>query len=183
MGEPTTSLPAVDHVCPYCKGTGQLKNRTNDPARILARFNKKWMPDGARGCWVWMAYRNVKGYGVISAGSRKGGHRRRPLLAHRVAYELLKGPIPAGLVLDHLCRNTYCVNPDHLEPVTLAENTARGDGPRILRERFISRTHCPSGHPYSGSNLYMRPDGSRGCQACIASAGVRYRTRRFEAST
>lgn len=69
-------------------------------------------------CWPWLAYRNAKGYGQVSVNGTV-----RP--AHRVAYELLVGPIPADLTLDHLCRNTGCVNPVHLEPVTASENTHR----------------------------------------------------------
>lgn len=73
-------------------------------------------------CWLWTGSKTRVGYGqmrVGGAGSRKTG-------VHRVAYELLVGRIPKGLDLDHLCRNTLCVNPDHLEPVTRKENLARG---------------------------------------------------------
>ena len=69
-------------------------------------------------CWPWLATVNRKGYGQVS---RDGAIRP----AHRVAYELLVGPIPEEMTLDHLCRNTGCVNPTHLEPVSAAENTRR----------------------------------------------------------
>jgi hypothetical protein len=71
-------------------------------------------------CWIWTAHRNPLGYGQFRP---KG---KQTVRAHRFAYELLLGPIPEGMTLDHLCRNTRCVNPDHLEPVTAIENYRRG---------------------------------------------------------
>lgn len=69
-------------------------------------------------CWLWKRHLNRSGYGMVQAGKLR--------LAHRVYYERAKGTIPDGLTLDHLCRNRHCVNPDHLEPVTLKENIQRG---------------------------------------------------------
>lgn len=85
---------------------------------IEARFWAK--VDKTETCWLWTAaIRRRSGYGVFS-------HQARTMLAHRFAYELLVGPIPDGLVIDHLCRVRHCVNPDHLEPVTQRENLRRG---------------------------------------------------------
>ena len=83
--------------------------------------------------------------------------------AHRVAYELLIGPIPAGLELDHLCRNRLCVNPAHLEPVTRQTNQHRGASVSGISVRA---THCPEGHPYDADNTYVRPNGHRVCREC-----------------
>lgn len=71
-------------------------------------------------CWYWTKGVQGGGYGEFHWPSR------RTRIVHRIAYELLVGPIPKGLVLDHLCRTRRCVNPDHLEPVTIAENVRRG---------------------------------------------------------
>lgn len=87
----------------------------------------------SNGCWEWTGPCSDGGYGVISTGGREG----RLLRTHRVAYELLSGPIPDGLHIDHLCKNRKCCNPAHLEPVTQAENNRRA---------FANHTHCPRGH-------------------------------------
>src|SRR5262245_55497325 len=84
------------------------------------------------GCWEWQGWRDHRGYGKATAVGRRGKD-----WAHRVAYQLFTGPIPDGLTLDHLCRNTGCVNPEHLEPVSLAEN---------IRRALPERTECPHGH-------------------------------------
>ena len=106
-------------------------------------------------CWLWMGTILRNGYGQFTV-------RCRPFKAHRYSYELLKGKIPPGLTLDHLCRNRACINPDHLEIVTLKENLARGIGPTAMNSR---KTHCKKGHVLAGGNLMM--DGSsRMCRAC-----------------
>ncbi len=88
-----------------------------------------------------------------------------PVTTHKVAYELVCGDVPAGLELDHLCRNRLCCNPAHLEPVTSAENKRRGDGLRNAAKNKKAKTHCSHGHPFSGANLRLIPQGRR-CRAC-----------------
>ena len=123
---------------------------------IFERFYKKVQMEPNSGCWLWEASCGRNGYGCFQVGKK---NRK----AHRVSYELHIGPIPDGLQLDHLCRNRCCVNPDHLEPVTNRENCLRGETGKYQRDK----THCPHGHPYSGSNLMMRPNGKRRCRACV----------------
>jgi hypothetical protein len=110
------------------------------------------------GCWEWLACRNAFGYGVLKPPSFD-----KLMLAHRYTYELLVGPIPDGLQLDHLCRNRGCVNPAHLEPVTNRENCQRGQAGAFYR----NKTHCPQGHPYDETNTYRTSVGGRMCKACI----------------
>jgi len=89
-------------------------------------------------------------------------HMSRGRLAHRAVYEALVGPIPKGLSLDHLCRNRACVNPEHLEPVSLVENVMRGVSPHAVNAR---KTHCAHGHAFTAENTYM-VRGERVCRAC-----------------
>jgi hypothetical protein len=113
------------------------------------------------GCWLWTGAVAANGYATTTTGSRS---QRK--YVHRIAYTALIGEIPAGLELDHLCRNRRCFNPKHLEPVTRQVNTIRGDGPRKLGVLNSSKVACKSGHPFNESNTYYRPTGGRTCRTC-----------------
>lgn len=110
-------------------------------------------------CWLWRKRIDGGGYGRFSCGGRY-------VSAHRWSYERLIGPIPFGLHLDHLCRTRACVNPAHLEPVTLRENNLRGNG---LGGTNARKTMCSRGHPLTPDNL-VRCDlakyGVRKCRTC-----------------
>jgi hypothetical protein len=115
--------------------------------------------DKSPDCWLWAAGLDQHGYGRFFLTKKE-----HYLLAHRVAYTMLVGPIPDGLQLDHLCRITRCVNPDHLEPVTARTNVLRSESWSAVNAR---KTHCPQGHEYTEANIYRRPKtGGRGCRAC-----------------
>lgn len=120
-------------------------------------------------CWLWRGARKSEGYGVYSVTH---GHMT---YAHRYAYEELVGPIPTGLVIDHLCRNPSCVKPAHLEPVTQQVNTLRGISPAAIN---ATKTECKSGHPFDSSNTYIKPDGARGCRQCRREATRRWLERK-----
>jgi hypothetical protein len=121
------------------------------------------------GCWEWTAATNgaTRPYGVFWDG-------RRQVLAHRFSFEMHRGPIPTGLVVDHLCRNTRCVRPDHLDAVPQAINLLRGD---TVNARGAAKTHCPSGHAYDQSNTVVRR-GKRECRACNSDRNRAYRRSR-----
>lgn len=123
------------------------------------------------GCWEWTASKTGDGYGQLRA---EGTMRR----AHRVAYELIEGPIPEGLQLDHLCRVRHCINPAHLEPVTPVENMRRA--PVSVSVINAAKTRCDAGHEFTPENTYLRPKGRRGCRTCNRVAVARYTARQRE---
>jgi HNH endonuclease len=140
---------------------------TRDLAALLHRFQGNLVPH-SEGCWGWRAHTNSAGYGMFQvAGVGK-------VLVHRLAWELVHGPIPQGRELDHLCRNRACPNPVHLELVTARENILRGEG---TAARHARQTVCQNGHPFT----YVSPRGQRYCRRCAnAKRRVRRAARRVK---
>jgi hypothetical protein len=116
------------------------------------RFLDNVSPEPNTGCWLWAGRVNAKGYGRFGNGE----------MAHRTALRLHGVVIPDDKEVDHLCRVRCCVNPDHLDVVTHRENLLRGD---TLAAVAAAATHCPAGHPLSGSNVAVRR-GKRSCREC-----------------
>jgi hypothetical protein len=133
----------------------------------MERFLSKIVRSNAAGCWLWAGFVEKNGYGRI-------GLNGRMRWAHRVSYELFVGPIPEGLEIDHLCRNTRCVNPTHLEPVTHSENMSRS--PHSAPDVHRAKTQCPKGHPYAGDNLVLYRN-MRYCRECGRAHKKAYKIR------
>lgn len=134
-----------------------------------ARFWSKVKVLGNTQCWEWQAYRKAEGYGQYSVDGKMVG-------SHRISYALRHGSIPDGLHIDHLCRNPACVNPEHLEAVTIGENTRRGVATQRAAAMQRAKTHCRHGHEFTPSNTYLDRHGKRSCRTCQNS---RKRDRRM----
>ena len=145
---------------------GRLPNRMSGPDRVATLTNRNGpTPRPELGqCWLWTGYVRPDGYGHLTIGGRC-------VKVHRIAREAANGPLPAGLTVDHLCRNRACVNPSHLEAVPNAVNVLRGEGAPAQNAR---RTRCSRGHALDVDNTYRYPDGRRECRRCR-----RKRTREY----
>lgn len=129
---------------------------------LLLRYTDASDPDG---CWPWLGHRDAAGYGRLSQQ-----------LAHRLSYQHHIGDIPGDLPLDHLCRNTACVNPNHLEAVPLKVNTLRGVGPTALNAVKVG---CPHDHgPYDLVRTRSNGVEQRDCRRCTRIRAARTRARR-----
>jgi hypothetical protein len=139
-------------------------------------LQERIQPEPNSGCWLWTG-RLIKGYGILL-------HDDKMHQGHRLVYELLKGTIPPGLQLDHLCRTPACVNPDHLEPVTPRENVRRGK----VSELRVKLEYCKNGHPLNGENLRLKPRNDTGqlrrvCRICNRKADIElWRKRKLEST-
>lgn len=118
-GQPTTISWRSSKAKGWVKGKPRrLIHGHQYPSKVNKVFPENYVVDPVTGCWNWSGCKNSKGYGRIRIDGAL-------LLAHRASYMSTKGDIPEDLVLDHLCCNPSCVNPDHLEAVTRAVNNER----------------------------------------------------------
>jgi len=145
-------------------------------ARLSARFWALCVPEPNSGCWLWTGSVNEHGYARVRPSGAP-----RAVLGHRFAYAALVGPIPEGLVCDHLCRTRSCVNPLHLEPVSNRENILRGECRAAMN---AVATTCAHGHAFTEENTLIRSDGAgRECRACAKARCRASRARRRASSS
>lgn len=136
---------------------------------LLERFEEKVEPVTESGCHIWMGCCTPKGYGQFRADGKTA-------LAHRIAYELYRGPIPEGMCACHTCDNPSCVNPEHLSLGTPKDNTHDMLRKGRYRNGNTDKTHCPQGHEYTPENTYIYT-GKRYCRACDRNRKKRTRSQ------
>ena len=131
------------------------------------RFEERYIPEPSSGCWIWLGHLSgSSGYGYLDVDGRSER-------AHRYSYTMHKGVIPNGLVIDHLCRMPWCVNPDHLEAVTQKTNVQRGN------VTGNHKLYCHQGHPKFGENLYINPAGFKVCRECVRISVRKYQQKKI----
>lgn len=147
----------------------------------LERLMAKVQPVPWSGCWLWLGGLSGRPPGQYGQSWLNGRQRK----AHCVVYELLKGPIPEGMDLDHLCKVRLCVNPEHLEAVPRLTNILRSTLPAVTKARHARRTHCPQGHPYDEANTLWQVKRyscgeklGRVCLTCKRAHARRYKAKR-----
>jgi hypothetical protein len=167
----TDIFPRMSEVFADSAGFSPLGDhpRWRDPARFWARVEE------TETCWLWRGTVRADGYGKLWV-------RAHNVFAHRVAYELIYGPIPEGLQIDHLCRVRACVRPSHLEAVTAAENTRRvipyrKSPDRGSYPRTEPRLSCSKGHLLTEDNVITKKRGQRQCRVCSNAAKREWKKR------
>lgn len=179
MGIPASCGPFTLVVCEYCNVAFPVSIRRLPRGKQFCSLScSTFSRHAKRGTWEERFWGNVRKseecWTWTAAAS--GGYGRtykdgRMVLAHRVSYELANGPIPDGLVIDHLCRNRRCVNPAHMEVVTHSVNILRGESMSAKNSR---KTHCVHGHPFVAGNIVRGNNDSRRCRECKKATDAAY---------
>ena len=177
MAQRTCSIEGCERVH-HCKGMCRLhfqrlvRTGTTD-ARIAPTLEQRFWAkvEKTDTCWNWTGAISSVGYGRLSVNEY-------PRYAHRISYEMHVGPIPAGMQVDHLCRNRACVNPAHLEVVSQRENIIRGTSPAA---KAAHRRTCLRGHLLTAETTYITRQGARVCRKCRREWGSAYRARKRDA--
>lgn len=146
-------------------GDTRLPDRFWDKVEVVAEASTYPGP-----CWIWTRSATSGGYGTWAYPLRSDKST-----SHRIAWTCLVADIPAGLQIDHLCRVTFCCNPDHLEPVTAKVNVLRSESPAAVAAR---RSTCVRGHPYSEKNTRIVAQGHRRCKECEKANAATQRSSR-----
>jgi hypothetical protein len=160
----------LDRTLRSIKGAKRYHNIFAHPEEVIHKFMNRVAISNIEynntPCWEWLGRKTKYGYGQFDTNNIA-------VLAHRWAYQYFIGLVPDGLELDHLCKNTSCVNATHLEPTTHKENVLRGNGPTAQN---AIKTHCINNHAFTPENTYLRTDGGRQCKTCIMA---RHEHRKF----
>ena len=145
-----------------------MSNQGDGIGALIEQFWRKVDRPTPGSCWLWLGAKNSSGYGQAKALAVSSTR-----VAHRISWELRHGPIPAGLVIDHLCRNRACVNPLHLRVCTTRENVM---APGSLSKPALNAvlTHCRYGHPFTPENTRVKK-GERVCRQCYRETEQRRR--------
>lgn len=152
--------------------TNELKKLLDE--YVFVRFWSKVNVLKKHQCWEWQSSLNLSGYGQISI-------KNKPYLAHRIAYFYFNGKIKSSYVIDHICMNKKCVNPNHLRQVNYkTSNTENTNGAAYINSQ---KTHCPQGHPYSGKNLVIKNIKNKRTQRRCRSCDKLYKANLYKRQT
>lgn len=163
-------MGSVRNYCKMCRTDYRRLRRGHKPKKIQTLSERFWSHvNKTSSCWLWTA-RCGGGMNYGQFAIKKNGYWGM-VVAHRWAYEEKRGAIQDGLTLDHLCRTPACVNPTHLEAVTMRENVLRGTG---VAAQNSKKKVCPRGHPYDTKTS----NGGRGCHRCMLVAYRRYKAKK-----